>query len=136
MSAGKPIAPCGAQHTCQLTGWAAPDLTAKCPDEFLNRAWPHFLLMIGTWRTVCCLADPRPPPPPEFHILFSAHYKRNIASDRDDFREHNRQPFSVPACPAGGDAGGFWFNPMDSELGRVARPARAGWAYPLPHLEG
>ena len=127
MSAGKPIAPLDEQHTCQLTGWAAPDLTAKCPDEFLNRAWPYFLLMIGIWRTVCCLADPRPPPlripQPVLSDVNTEH-----PGEPGNYREPNRQPFSVPACPAISDAGGFLFNPMDSDLGRVARPARAGWA--------
>lgn len=62
MPAGKTIALGGPQHECQLTGWAAYDLTATSPDEVLNRASSPKAVLIPASMAFCSLADARPPP--------------------------------------------------------------------------
>jgi len=110
MPAGKTIAPGGPQHTCQLTGWAAPDLTAISTDEFPSRAAAPTALLIRASMVMCYLADPRPPPPfsHKTHHAFRmapGPARLGVQRTRNRYREAYRQRFILPARI---DAGGFF----------------------------
>jgi len=124
MSAGKSIAPGGPQQDCQLTGWAAPDLTAISPDELPNRAATPNALLNQASIVNCCLANPHPPP------LFSQKIHQSLRMALGPVRL-GAQPtanVTVRSTASGSPRLPYWqgvtqavlfFNPIVVELGHV-----------------